>query len=481
MLEFLNQTSPKTVKADVCIAGAGPAGIVLALTLAKAGISSVLLEGGGLDLAGISDLELYKGESTGIPYPLMASRLRHFGGTSASWGGWCKPLEPEAFGSRANAILPSWPISFGELLPHYANALRWCEIDNDDFDAGSSVEDASKHLLFGKGMAFTQELLRFSPPTRFGTRYRKDIDGNQEIRCFCHANLVSLKHQGDRIVSARAMNLDGNGLEIRADHFVLAMGGLENARFLLHTRDDNGIPFGNNFGLLGQCFMDQFGFSPGYMTAPAGLKLYRHRAGEADILPVVTASAAFQKDNALPSVCLMASPHSASRNYPSGYFMNPGILDDDVVEPTRYRLQMMCEPGIHRESYVALSDERDELGMKRVKLNWYLSDDDYKGAERFTDLLTKELGTTGLGRMQRTGYFVGERRRQLSVTWHHNGTTRMSESPQYGVVDPHCGVHGRSNLHIASSSVFPRSGYSNPTLAILALTDRLADSLAQRG
>ena len=52
MLEFLSQNSPKTIKTDVCIAGAGPAGISLALDLAKQGVRSVLLEGGGLKPGG---------------------------------------------------------------------------------------------------------------------------------------------------------------------------------------------------------------------------------------------------------------------------------------------------------------------------------------------------------------------------------------------------------------------------------------------
>jgi choline dehydrogenase-like flavoprotein len=54
------------------------------------------------------------------------------------------------------------------------------------------------------------------------------------------------------------------------------------------------------------------------------------------------------------------------------------------------------------------------------------------------------------------------------------GTTRMSEDPKLGVVDRHCRVHNVSNLYVASSSVFPASGYMNPTLTIVALSLRLA-------
>ena len=88
-------------------------------------------------------------------------------------------------------------------------------------------------------MDFTQQLFRFSPPTRFGTRYRKDFESSELVRCFCHANLVSLSHSGDRIVSARAASLDGYSLDIQAEHFILAMGGIENARFFTRGRHFN--------------------------------------------------------------------------------------------------------------------------------------------------------------------------------------------------------------------------------------------------
>jgi choline dehydrogenase-like flavoprotein len=481
MLEFLKATSPDRARADVCIAGAGPAGIVLALTLAESGISSVLLEGGGLAFPEQRELELYQGDSTGIPYPLAASRLRYFGGTSGHWGGWCKPLDPVDFESHSFSDLPSWPISGEELSGHYARALQWCEIGNGDFDAESSVENARADLLFEPGMAFTQQLFRFSPPTRFGSRYLEDIRASELVRCFCQANLVSLSHAGDQIVSAHAMSLDGDRLEIQADHFVLAMGGVENARFLLHTRSDDGVPFGNASGLLGRCFMDHFGFTPGFMNAASGLRLYRHRSGDGDIQPVVTASSDFQRSNSLPSICAIATPQTASDDLPAAYFSNPGVLDAGITTSSRYQLQFICEPGIHRQSSITLGDKRDALGMQKVRLNWHLSDDDYDGAERFASLLSTELGVNGLGRMQRTGYFDTDRRNRLTAPMHHMGTTRMSDSTQHGVVDAECRVHGSGNLHIAGSSVFPRSGYSNPTLTIVALADRLAGTLAGRG
>ena len=51
----------------------------------------------------------------------------------------------------------------------------------------------------------------------------------------------------------------------------------------------------------------------------------------------------------------------------------------------------------------------------------------------------------------------------------------MHPDPRRGVLDEHARVHSVSNLFVAGSSVFPTSGFANPTLTIVALTLRLAE------
>lgn len=63
---------------------------------------------------------------------------------------------------------------------------------------------------------------------------------------------------------------------------------------------------------------------------------------------------------------------------------------------------------------------------------------------------------------------------------HQMGTARMAESPRNGVVDRACQVHGVDNLYIGSSAVFPTGGHSNPTLTIIALCIRIADTIKER-
>jgi choline dehydrogenase-like flavoprotein len=57
------------------------------------------------------------------------------------------------------------------------------------------------------------------------------------------------------------------------------------------------------------------------------------------------------------------------------------------------------------------------------------------------------------------------------------GGTRMAASPHQGVVDPQLRVHGIPNLFVASCSVFPTGGSSNPTLTLMQFTLRLAEQL----
>ena len=121
-----------------------------------------------------------------------------------------------------------------------------------------------------------------------------------------------------------------------------------------------------------------------------------------------------------------------------------------------------------------LSDKRDALGQRRVAVNLQIVEQDARSNARSVGILAAELARLGRGRLQAEGNpaFPSPR-----LGGHHMGATRMSDDPKRGVTDRACKVHGVSNLHIAGSSVFPTSGFSNPTLTIVAMTLRLAEAL----
>ena len=56
----------------------------------------------------------------------------------------------------------------------------------------------------------------------------------------------------------------------------------------------------------------------------------------------------------------------------------------------------------------------------------------------------------------------------------------MADDPRHGVTDGFGRVFGLDNLYVAGSSLFPTSGWANPTLTIVALALRTADHISQR-
>ena len=88
------------IEGDICIVGAGAAGISMALEWAHTPHKVILLEGGGFEVD--SDIQdLYRGENIGQKYyPLQSSRLHFFGGTTGHWGGFCARFDPWDFEER---------------------------------------------------------------------------------------------------------------------------------------------------------------------------------------------------------------------------------------------------------------------------------------------------------------------------------------------------------------------------------------------
>jgi len=140
------------------------------------------------------------------------------------------------------------------------------------------------------------------------------------------------------------------------------------------------------------------------------------------------------------------------------------------------------EQAPNPDSRVTLVDEIDRLGMRRIALDWRLTELDQSTIRVTHELLAQELGRLGIGRMWLPEWLYSDSPTWSHSLWgghHHMGTTRMSDDPRKGVVDKNCRVHGLENLFIAGSSIFPTGGSANPTLTITQLALRLADHLKQ--
>lgn len=465
------------MRADVCICGAGPAGITLALELARRRPDwrIVLLEGGGRTQPTEQERALYEVELGEKSYAVAASRRRMLGGTSGHWGGWCKPLDREDYIAPAAWSVPDWPIGPDELEPWLTAAHRWCEIPSNRYDpAEVRARQPQRFLTVPRDGAVAEHLFRFSPPTRFGTRYADELAQQENLDCLLHANLFALQRKGDRIVSISAKPLDGKTLAVHADRFVLALGGLENARMLLNLR---GAARDDGEGLrsphLGRHFADHYGVRPGKVLAPADLGYMRIGDEGTAVMPVLTPAARVLDDPARRGVCLMMEPDPSPDLLSTGYG-GKAALGFAPGEYWTYRTQMIVEPRPQPDSRITLTDERCALGLRRARLDWRIDPADVTSALRFFEDFGEMLAQTGQGRTRLEYIADAERLAAANGANHHLGTTRFARDPKDGVTDADGRIHDMENLYVAGSSLFPRYGYSNPTLTIVALAVRLA-------
>ncbi|HEX9492622.1 MAG TPA: GMC family oxidoreductase, partial [Thermoanaerobaculia bacterium] len=122
------------------------------------------------------------------------------------------------------------------------------------------------------------------------------------------------------------------------------------------------------------------------------------------------------------------------------------------------------------------------LGVPLAKANWRINDEERRTIVRLARLASDTFVRAGLPAPRLEPWVAEERPNDAVIIdmAHMIGTTRMSDSPTSGVVDRDCQVHGVQGLYVAGSSTFPTSGHANPTLMILSLAIRLADTIKLR-
>lgn len=512
------------VDADICIVGAGAAGITLARELARSAARICLLESGGLAHDPATQA-LYEGENVGLPYyELDELRLRYFGGTTNHWAGVSRPLEAFDFETRHWVPRSGWPFAGSELEPFYRRAHEVCELGSYDYDVAAIEQPKVRRMPLDPSRVGTA-IYRRSRPTRFGQTYRAVLADAPNVATYLNANAIELitVASGRALEHIRVATLTGGMFDVHARHFVLATGAIENARLLLASNRQQPAGLGNSYDVVGRHFMEHIGV-PGALLLPASSTsvpaFYRGdaplRGGTNTGKAFLTLPAAVLEREQLlnarayvrPAYGLEALRGSSAAvesvfglmrditgDYAAAHVRNI-VRDPDQLLIYAYRrlfrppkleaywLYNHVEQVPNPDSRVQLAHERDALGMPRVRLDWRLTDLEHHTVQRTARLLAEELGRAGIGRVQMivadpaTGWPTINR--GLRGAWHQMGTTRMHRDPRHGVVDAQCRMHAIDNLYIAGSSVFPTSGYTNPTLTIVALAIRLADHLKRK-
>ncbi len=493
MLLDARELDGAAVSADVCIIGAGPAGISLARRLAGSGLSTIVLESGGLELD-LDAEELNRGEIGGEPYvALESARVRCFGGTSAHWTGWCRPLDSDDFRPRPWLLHSGWPIKASDLSPYYADAQDLCGLGPFDYRPETWARAVNAGLLDLRSPQIETIIWQLSAPVRFGQRYRDELKQANDVRVHLHATVLELEApSGARVERVRVGRAGRPPYTVQARTVVIAAGALENARILLVSNATLASGLGNDHGLVGRFFAEHPHTLVGKMISPYSarqLKLYQWvqdvRGGRpAAVRAGLALSADAREKEQLLGVSFTLDPALES---PPDQVLADGmgrLLEELYGGHARsFDVYARAEQSPDPESRVRLGDERDAFGMRRIVLEWHIDELTRRSIRRGVELLAAALGSAGIGRVFSYAHteqpLSGVHWPQIGGGFHHMGTTRMAANPERGVVDQDCRVFGLENLYVAGSSVFPTAGLANPTLTLVALALRLADRLRE--
>ncbi|WP_439534090.1 FAD-dependent oxidoreductase [Polymorphobacter sp.] len=452
---------------DVAVVGSGPAGMTVAVALARLGRNVLLLEGGDRYFTDESQ-EQYQGEVIGDHYfDLDGCRVRSLGGTSVHWSGWCRPFEAEDFDRRDYDSMAWWQIGRADLEPYRKTAAKMLGA-RDDFWSRDET-DGLRRFAFS----------RSAEPTRFADTYIDELTASRRITLAMNSNLVGIDTDGSRNTGLTMADYKGLRRTIRARQFVMACGGIENSRLLMHFNPASNGKLVKNAATLGRYWMEHPHFDIGtgfidtlsdhtgyYSFQPAELR----RRGLLNCglrvhQPILTG----WQEKVTDLACL--APDLASRVFT--------LLERRQHCTSELRAAWEMAPRAANRIELDLS-KRDGMGIPRVKLHWRHTEADHANMRDLALAYGEHLVRTNRGRIKLAPWVLNNGPYPTDdeiAGYHHIGGTRMSDRPETGIVDRTLKVFGQDNLYMAGSSVFPTGGHVNPTMTIVQLSLRLADHL----
>lgn len=526
-------------KYDLCIIGSGPAGLTIANELKNSGISLCVLESGGATKSSYAD-DLRSLESSGIVIKVQ-SRERILGGASTVWSGLSSPLDDIDFEERSNLQVPGWPISRASLDEYYARAAN-------GYGFPSPAKLTTSYLApvreggdwKGTWKNVEEKVFLASSPVRDFADL-KGIFDSDSCDLFLDATVVRLETAPgrSRVVSVLARSSDGASWRLEAQRFVVAAGGIENARLLLNSKDSHSSGLGNSHDQVGRYLMNHpkhyygeivltkpmkelpyyFGHTKEGFAGYAGLRLkesIQHQKGilnsyvrfeplypwsdspgiEAFVTlvkaakPLLTSWLRFQKEAVpLRDYSETGEGASGSRSF-FEWMLLIGRTIRHMLPVSRYIVSRITRGGSPSIKKIRLRNfmEMEPRAENRVSLS--------EKKDAFGEPLPRvlhecseldkrsliELHTTLGEEVASLGLGRLESRLEQERSWpidqdasHHMGTTRMGIDPATSVVDTDCKIHGVDNVYVAGASVFATSGCANPTMTLVALAIRLAD------
>ena len=452
---------------DVIIVGSGPAGISAALKLEEKKIKTLILEAGSEEYSEKSQ-EFYSSKNFGDEVTdLKNSRLRQFGGTSGIWGGWSKPME--------NYNISKWGIEYNQLDKYSDQACKILSIKN----------------IFRKSNInkyFNQIEFQYSS-VRFKEKFKDHISKSTYINLLMNAQVILFSGEENLTKNVEFL-FDSQKFKISSNFFILAAGGVENSRILLYSRMKNNLLRNNSS--IGMYWMTHPWFIGGYGVLKKNeLSEYLGNSFINKDGPLHIASSEFlNKEKKILSGSIYMDTHENKK------IVKEIIKDLLCVAPefgkkiarSVFKKDLKCgnifmhlEEPSNKNNKITLDENiKDENGVPITNLYYKKSNETLLAAKTILEEFAEICRKLDLGRIA-INKSIDELENYDSLgIYHHIGGTRIGNDSKNSVVDNNLKIHENKNLYITGSSVFPTSGYTNPTFTIVQLSLRLGEHIFKK-
>ena len=196
---------------DICIVGAGAAGIAIAQRLAQSSLKVLLLVSGAPGDRGLPSQarqSLYGGTVGDFlrrvdPDFLQRSRLNMYGGTTNHFGFWARPLDAADMQPRPGYRDAGWPIDQAELQPYYVAAHEFGRFGPFNYDDMRFWERVLYARCFAAlpGDKMTGAIMRAQYEENlhdFQVQFRRELEGAANLTVLFNAHLLSIETDENR-------------------------------------------------------------------------------------------------------------------------------------------------------------------------------------------------------------------------------------------------------------------------------------------
>lgn len=520
--ELTNTPSTTTlVSGELCIIGAGIAGLLLAIRISRGGRKVIVLESGKKyhdpeihSLNAIEDISARYGRE-------LSGRFRGLGGTSSRWGGRMISISGQETADRPHVGMEAWPIDMAELDKYGEEIERLFGVANGPFENISTLDhgaELSTSAVLG---------VRWAKCPSYKSRnlsnlLKRELHQNANLEIWLDATACdfSFDRETGHLKGLTARNLAGKTMNVVARSFVLAAGTIETTRLLLFMdRCADGHIFGKN-SVLGHYFQDHLKIEVATIERRDPLLSNRyfacrflnstrrdlhlelpHRAqvdeATGSAFAYIAMDVAKGPITALKKLMqsvqhrqfdwrdLSVIPQNAGLLTKTAYWR---FIKKQLYVPAHIDFKMMvcAEQLPHWDNEISLAGVNDRLGIPKAKFNWRPMESEERTCRTAMARLAEYWRMTKLDRVCPLMWSATSPETALPITSkaeacaHPSGTTRIGTNAKTSIVgtDLHC--HAVPNLSVVSASIFPTAGSANPTFTVMKLAYYFADIYLSR-